>query len=147
MPDSGEIDKALVNRLATDATLLQLCPDGVWFDTAAQGKTKFVLCAVAFSTDTGQMATGIRRATEVVIYEVKAILMDSSGSKAGQAAARIDQLLEDQPLSIPGYHCGAIYRVERIRTMEVDDTDPNIRWQHRGGQYRVQVTPVQGGTS
>lgn len=140
--DSGEIDKALVNRLAADATLLQLCPDGVWFDMAAAGKQKFVLVSIVLANDSGQFSMGRRRIQEDIIYEVKATIFGSSGTVAGQAAARIDALLEDQPLTIPGYGCMAIYRIERIRAVEVDDADPTIRWQYRGGQYRVQVTPV-----
>ena len=142
MPDSSEIDKALIARLSGDAALLALLPDGVFMHEAAQGKTKFVLVSLVIALDRGQMAApGKRRATEDVLYMVKAVTLGASRTTAGQAAARIDVLLEDQPLTIPGYHCASIERTERIDETEVDDVDATIRWQHRGGRYRLLAVP------
>jgi hypothetical protein len=146
--DSSEVDSAIVARLSGDAELVALLPDGVYFDVAAQGLQRFVLVSVVIAFDRGQFGDpGARRALEDITYAVKAVTFGSSGTTAKQAAARIDALLEDQPLTIPGYHHGSTERIERIRDTEDDETDASIRWQHRGGRYRVLVTPVAGGTS
>ena len=73
-------------------------------------------------------------------------LVDASHSVSGRAltdaAARIDALLEDQPLTVPGYGWLSTVRVSRIRLpSELDPSDKSIRWQHHGGRYRVQVAP------
>lgn len=146
MPDSGEIGKAVVARLSGDATLMGLVPDGVYVHEAAQGTTKFALVSLVSSLDAGQMAApGQRRATEDALYAVKAVILGTSRTAAGQAAARIDALLEDQPLAIVGYACLSIARTEVIDDTEVDDVDNAIRWQHRGGRYRILAAPLHGG--
>jgi hypothetical protein len=35
----------------------------------------------------------------------------------------------------------AMYRETRVRITEVDEVDVSIRWNRRGGHYRVQMTP------
>jgi hypothetical protein len=144
MPDSAEVDRAIVNRLSADAALLALTPDGVYVNEAKQGKTKFTLVSMISGLDTGQMAEAPapRRALEDVLYAIKAVIMDSSRTAAGNAAKRIDELMEDQPLTIVGYGCLSVERTERIDETEVDEIDKSIRWQHRGGRYRVLVSPV-----
>lgn len=143
MPDSTEIDIALVARLSGDAELQALLPDGVYVNQAKQGKTKFTLVSLVTAIDAGSFAAvGQRRATEDCLYMVKAVTLDASRATAGNAAARIDVLLEDQPLTITGYHCASIAREERIDETEVDDLDATIQWQHRGGRYRIVAVPT-----
>ena len=43
MPDSSAVDAALVAKLAGDAALMALTPDGVYFDLAPEGSKAFVL--------------------------------------------------------------------------------------------------------
>jgi hypothetical protein len=143
MPDSTEIDIALVARLSGDAELQALLPDGVFVNQAKQGKTKFTLVSLVIATDAGNFAAvGTRRAYEDCLYMVKAVTLDASRATAGNAAARIDALLDDQPLTITGYHCASIAREERIDETEVDDLDATIQWQHRGGRYRIVAVPT-----
>jgi len=142
LPDSGEIDTALVARLSGDAALMALLPDGVYFDEAAQGLRNFAIVSMVEALTPGQMGVAAsRRALEDTEYIVKAVLLNGSSSTARQAAARIDALLEDQPLVIPGYACLSVARVRRIRDTEVDSVDATIRWQHRGGHYRIVAAP------
>jgi hypothetical protein len=141
--DSTEIEIALVARLSGDAQLKALLPDGVYVNQAKQGKTKFTLVSLVIATDAGTFAAvGKRRATEDCLYMVKAVALDQSRALAGDAAFRIDELLEDQPLTITGYHCASLAREERIDETEVDDVDASIRWQHRGGRYRLVAIPL-----
>lgn len=145
MADSSAVDAAIVGRLAADAQLLVLCPGGVYFAAAPRGRTMgFVLVALvaAFDEAVFAEAPALRRAIEDITYSVHAVVMESAMSQAEAAAARIDALLEDSPLTIPGFGWMSTRRAERIRYSEVDSVDSNIRWQHHGGQYRVQVTPM-----
>jgi hypothetical protein len=41
---------------------------------------------------------------------------------------------------VTGYTWMTTHRENRIRQTEVDEVDPTLRWQHRGGQYRVQMS-------
>jgi hypothetical protein len=137
-PDTSDIDAALVAKLGSDLTLLSLMPNGVHIDYAPQGSTRYVIVSLVGAEDT---ETFEGRAIEDKVYLVKAVghtreglpLPDMKG-----AAARIDALLERGTLTVAGYELMTIVREQPIRPpIEVDATDPAIRWQHRGGLYRV----------
>lgn len=137
MPNSSAIDGALVSTLLNDATLMALMTDGVFFDEAKPNAQKFVLVSVVDAHDEGKFGG---RAYEDILYLVKAVELSTSGTNATSAAARIDVLLEDQMLSAAGYTWMTVHREARIRATEVDEIDRSIRWQHRGGHYRVQMS-------
>lgn len=137
MPDSSTIDQAIAAKLLGDSTLQGLLPDGVWFDEAKQGATRFVVVSLIIEAD--EPAFG-GRAFEDALYLVKAVVLASTGVNIAQAAARIDALLEDQPLTASGYTWMTVFREERIRTTEVDEFNRDLRWLHRGGRYRVQMS-------
>lgn len=136
-PDSSTVDAALIARLQSDATLAGLMPDGVWFDYAPQGCERFVIVSLVENVDVPVFGG---RAIESVRYLVKAVERITGNGKTGAAAARIDALLEDVPLVVSGYTGAVCAREQRVRYVEVDDDDASIRWQHRGGHYRVQMT-------
>jgi len=145
--DSGEIDNALVQRLQNDATLMAMLPDGVHFDEGPQGLEHFALVSLVDAQIAWQMDVAQeRRAAERCEYIVKAVMLNTSSANAREAAARIDELLEDMPLTISGFACVEIYRLRRIRDTEVDSVDASIRWQHRGGYYRITAAPNEGVT-
>lgn len=137
MADSGAVDAALIAKLASDATLMTLCPDGVFADVSASGKTRFVV--VSLSTSHDEPMEGAR-AYEEMAYLAKAVMLDTSSVNARAAAARIDALLEGQPLTITGYKHMLLSRVERIRYTEVDPDNNDTRWQHQGGLYELWVS-------
>lgn len=137
LPDSQEIDTALLTKLSSDTTLLNLMPDNVWFDEAPPGSKRFVRITLVDETDV-QMFGG--RAAEDAQYLITAVALSTAPSAAANikaAAARIDALLDNQPLAATGYASMLLQRESRIRTLEVDDVDPTVRWFHRGGTYRV----------
>jgi hypothetical protein len=143
MADSSEIDDALVARLAGDAELQTLLPDGVWFDLAPQGATKFLYLELGDNRDAvAQGRPGHRRVQEDCIYTVQACVQEPNAVAAAAAALRIDALLEDQPLALTAYRNTAIFRVSRIRKQASDEADAALRWQYRGGRYQVVVTPT-----
>jgi len=137
MPDSSDIDAALISKLSGDAQLTTLMPDGVFFDQAPQGATKFVLLSIVDEVDLPMFR---QRAFEDHTYLVKAVELSTSGANVKAAAARIDALLEQGTLTVTGYNTIVIQRISRLRLTEVDDVDAAIRWQHRGGRYEVVVT-------
>jgi hypothetical protein len=83
-----------------------------------------------------------QRGYEDGLYAISARMLEGTGGDIKAAAKRIDELLADQPLTVAGFVWMATYRESRIRITEVDDVDPSIRWQHRGGNYRVQMTAI-----
>lgn len=137
MPDSSDVDNALILKLLGDSVLMALTPDGVFFDEAAQGKTRFVIVSLV-NEDDAQMFQN--RAYEDALYLVKAVALSTSGANIKAAAARIDALLEGGTLTVAGYTLMTMHRESRVRYTEVDDIDRSIRWEHRGGRYQVMVS-------
>lgn len=144
--DSSDVDNALLARLAADATLAALLPDGVWFGEAPDGLTAFVLVSLITAIDVPIFQ---RRAIEDGLYQVTAVGHSArvSSEVIKAAAAQIDAILDPQPpappadLVIVGYGVMNLERTERIRVTEIDDLDPAIRWFHRGGRYQLMVAP------
>jgi len=140
MSDSSAVDAAVITRLLNDATLAALMPDGVWWDVAASGKTRFVIVSLVIHFDEDQMPG--TTVFEDVTYLVKAVELSTSSANIQAAAARIQELLHGATFSVTGYGLMSSQRVERVRFTEVSDDDKDQRWQHRGGRYKVMVAPV-----
>jgi len=137
MPDSTAIDQALIAKLGADVTLLSYMPNGPHWEESPSGSTKFVIVSMVDSVDEAVFGG---RAIESVLYMVKAVGRSDKNPDMVAAAARIDASREDQPLTVTGYSWMTVHREGRIRTTEVDDVNPDIRWQHRGGFYRVEMS-------
>jgi hypothetical protein len=138
VPDSSDLEAALVGLLQNDPTLKGLLPDGVYFDVAPQSARQFAVVSLVDETDED---TYDGRAYEDGLYAVKAVEFSTVTTKnIKPAAARIDQLLIDALFTAPGYAEITVGREKRIRYTEVDDVDRSIRWSHRGAQYRVMGT-------
>lgn len=138
MPDSSDVDAALSAKLLADGALAALMPDGIWFDIATHGATRFVIVSQLAHED-AYMFEGV--AWERFLYLVKAVAKSSTGADVKAAAARIHTLLQDGTLTVTGYELMVMQRTERVRYTEVDE-DTDERWQHRGGQYEVLVSPA-----
>lgn len=142
MADSSDVDAALVAKLASDTGsggLMTLMPDGVFMDVAPANKTKFVIVSLVMHEDEYVFAGS---AYEKSTYLVKAVGLNVTGTVIKAAAARINTLIQDVPLSITGYQHMLTRREERVRYTEVDDVNPDTRWHHRGGRYAVFVSPT-----
>jgi len=136
--DSSDLDAAVVNLLANDATLAGLLADGIYFDVAPQNATQFGIVSVIEELDDDDFGG---RVFEDVLYLVKAVERSNRSPKnIKPAAARIDALLQRAQFTAPGYGDVTSRREQRIRQTEVDDLDKSIQWLHRGGQYRVMAT-------
>jgi hypothetical protein len=135
--DSSDIDNAVVALLGADAALLAVCLNGVYMNEAPPGATRFVIVSVV---DAHEEAVFGGRAFEDVLYLVEARMLEPVPTgDIKTAAARLDVLLEDQPLTVAGFGWMASYRESRERGVEPDEHDPALRWARRGGYYRVQM--------
>jgi hypothetical protein len=138
--DSGDVDAALVSRLSEDPTLKSLLPDGVFFDEAPQGAQRFALLKVTDHTDDDGL-DGVK-AFEHFLYLVKAVIYSTSGSDAKKAAKQIDALIHGGPRLTPAnYLVVRQRRASYVRYAE-PDVNPDARWQHRGGEYLIDVAPL-----
>jgi hypothetical protein len=136
--DSSDVDGAIVAVLLADTTLMGYCPDGVFFDEANPGAQRFVIVSLVDETDEVDYAG---RCYEDALYLVKAVELSSVSSNIKAAAKRIDALLDRVLLPPPANYTEiSIVREQRIRDRETDDINTSIRWDHRGGYYRVMAT-------
>jgi hypothetical protein len=145
MIDPSETDAALVALLQGDAPLKVLLPGGIWWDIAPQNETAFGIVSLIPPERAIEVFGG--RVGEDTLYLVKAVVRrhgPNDDANVAAAAARIDALLDEGTMALTsGAVVVAMYRDEtdgRIHYTEVDDFDRSIRWQHRGGRYRVQVS-------
>lgn len=136
--DSSQVDAALVAKLLGDTALMAITSDGVYFDEAPDGKTRFVIVQ-QHAHEESVMQPGAT-AFETFVYLVKAVTTGGSGADVSAAALRIQALLHFGTLTPTGYSLMSMERTERIRYAEVDDKS-TVRWQHRGGLYQVMVSP------
>jgi len=138
-PDVRAIDSAVLSILTADPILAALMPGGVHWDVAPFGLTAFVSVSLQdfvaddiFGADNG--------GTETIGYLVKAVHRSSAADPALDAAARIHDLLQRQPLNLTGtgYELMLMQRSRRVRFSEFDGN--NAEWQHIGGVYNVMVS-------
>ncbi len=137
LPNSSDIDNALIAKLASDAALLALCPNGVYYAEAPPGATRFVIVQLQAATDIGQFGG---TAYEDDLIQVEARMLSTAGGDANAAAQRIQELLHDQPVTVPGYASCTTHRENRIRLKDTFPDDPSIRWDRRGGLYRAHAS-------
>src|SRR5262249_27783673 len=94
LPDTSDIDGALVSKLLNDTTLAGLMPDGVYYGLATTTPTgkppqRFVLVSQIVCDDVGQFGPAQGRcAYQDLRYLVKAVELSSVGNNIKAAAAR-----------------------------------------------------------
>jgi hypothetical protein len=137
-PETSAIEAAIVGLLYADATLAALVPDGIYVDEAPPNAQRFVIVALADALDSATYDAG--RAFEEKLYTVVAKMISTAGGDIKSAASRIDALLEDASIAVAGYADVRARRERPIRETDVDQTDPALRWFHRGGEYRVHAS-------
>lgn len=139
MPDSQDIDNALVAKLGADAALLVQATNGAYYEQAPPDSTRYVLVSLVDEEDVQQFNG---RSHENALYRVvmwgrstPKTPLPAGVMKAG--AARIDALLDGGTLTVAGYSLMTIQREARIRDNDVDEVDSSIHYEVRGGEYRV----------
>ena len=138
MADPSEVDEAVVDKLTAASALMAIFTDGVFFDVAPPGKTKFVIVSLIIGQDE-DVFDEEDAAIQTRLYLVKAVEKTTSGTNVKTGAALIHAALQKQALAIEGYDHMVTKRVEPVRFTEVDE-DTDERWQHRGGRYEVMVS-------
>jgi hypothetical protein len=74
-----------------------------------------------------------------LVYQVKAVGDGHSGSVISDMDARLDTVLNDQPLTLTGWTCKRIRRESDVEYIE--DTD-GVLYHHIGGLFRIDVEPT-----
>lgn len=140
MSASSAINRALMAKLGSDSALLTAMPNGVYFEEAPPGMTKFVIVSLVSAFDEDVFG---QRGFEDCLYLVQARGLDASADVT-VAADRIDVLLgaPGATVTATGYATMAVQREERIEDVETDDFNPDLRWYRKGGHYRVQMAPT-----
>jgi len=138
--DATEVERALIGKLAADATLSGLLPDGVYYDVAPIGSIRFVIVSLSASRGLYELNDG--ETLRALIYVVKAVVLGPASDTVAAADKRIQELVDRQPLDLPpeaGAELMVARWVDRIRYTETANNDV---WQHRGGRYEITVTPT-----
>ena len=147
MPDPSAIRDALLARLNGDATLRAAIPGGAYWDVGPPSSRRHVIASL---TAAAHVRAFGHRVLHDHVYLVKAVVMTSepnAAALADTAAERIDALLENGTLTIQGFTLEGMYLdpgLDVLDSVEVDEIDPAIRWFHRGGQYRIVASPLDG---
>jgi len=137
MADSSDIENAVIALLGADATLLALCPNGVYNDEAPPTSTRFVIVSLVDESDEPMFNGTAFEDMTLLVKAVMQKLPNGPNPDVKSAAARIQALLHQQPLTVSGYGVSVMRRTSRVRLTEVDDEDQSLRWQHRGGLYNL----------
>jgi hypothetical protein len=135
-----EVERALISKLAADATLSTLLPDGVFYDVAPIGSTKFAIVSLSTSRVLDELADA--ETFRALIYIVKAVALGSGSDTVAAADFRIQEIVDRQPLNLPpaaGASLMVARWVDRIRYTEIANGEA---WQHRGARYEITVTPT-----
>lgn len=129
----------IIAYLAADPTLQGLAPGGVWEDPAPQDMpTPFVV--VDYQTSVEHICGGGNRVTECY-YLAKAVGPAAQIAQVRLAGLRVDALLHYGTLTVAGLAGYHVLLAQRTEAIEYPDPEPvtGIRWEHRGGQYRIDV--------
>ncbi len=109
------------------------------FDTLNSGNLR-----VADSTQPTDADTALGAQVDLAdcAFGATAFAAASAGSKAANSITQDSSINASGTaswgtLQATGFAVTGMYREARVRYTEVDEVDPSIRWQHRGGKYRI----------
>lgn len=139
MIDATEVERALIGKLAGDPALQTSLPDGVYYDIAPLGSTRFAIVSLSASRGLYELNDG--ETFRALIYVIKAVVLGTSSDAVAAADKRIQELVDRQPLDVSA--AGATLMVARwVDRIRYSETANNEIWQHRGARYEITVTPV-----
>jgi hypothetical protein len=136
--DASAVESAIIGKLAADPELAGLLPDGVFWDLARQGATRFALVSLSESRALAEINDG--ETLRAFVYQIKAVALGADSDPIVAADRRIHALLDHGSLELGAAGCSLMIMrfVDRIRYTEISEGDT---WQHRGARYEVTVTP------
>lgn len=123
----------LVDTLASDTTLSDLAPGGVW-DTRVPEDVAHPVVVVAWQGDSDVVVVGAARVASNQVWVCKVIGDEPSFDALHDAAARLDELLHDTSGTTTG---GEVFASVRERSVRLEEHDGNRQWRHLGGIYRT----------
>jgi hypothetical protein len=148
---------AIVAYLDADSTLTTYAPGGVWTDPAPEAATPItegsvapVFVTVGLLSDRPQWCSG-GLGYHDALYTVQAVGPSDRLRDIEAASLRIYELLtrsESEGRDIDGWDIGGL-RLEAVVEFPDPEVATGIRWEHRGGQYRVlaAVAPASASVS
>lgn len=133
------VKAALLARLVADSALTGMLGDGATGIYDGQTKQGARFPAVVFSKPSGVPSyTMGQRAYDDQLWQVKAITQGPSFALAGSIVARVDSLLDDQPLTLGA---GSVLCLRRAYDVpEYPETADGARFNHKGSVYRLFVS-------
>lgn len=140
MINAGEVEKALIGKLSADAELIGYLSDGIYYDLARQGATRFGI--VSLSTSRGLYELNDGETFRAFTYVVKAVVLGNGNDPVAKADARIQALIDRQPLALPPESGASLMVARWVDRVRYTETANNEFWQHRGGRYEITVTPA-----
>lgn len=135
----NQVKAGIVSALQSDATLTGLLTDGtagIYHMPAPQGAA---LPYITYNRvpGTGPTYTLQGKAWDVELYNIKAVTTGNSALTAGSIAARIETVLNDNPVSVSGGSC-LYLRLETV--IDYPEVSNGKTYHHIGGSYRIWST-------
>lgn len=129
-----ELENALYNLLANDATLTAGLPGGIhWRNPPADASGRFLVydrqTPVTYHYTKGQ------RSHISALYLVKIVERTEDDTDAQALMERADAILTDQP-----WFAGLMY-CRRQSDVSFGETDSGVTYQHTGSVYEIEVRP------
>jgi len=138
VPNTSDLDRALVAKLAGDAALTALMPDGVWMDIAPHGSKRYVRIRLIDAANESRFGG---RAYQTKAYDVEAVALNATSDDMDAAGARIEALLEDVALPLPpDLALMDLIQLRPLRDGQHDDRDSSLHWFFRGGRYQLRAS-------
>ena len=143
MINPNDVERAIIGKLAGDAELAALLPDGVYWDLARQGSTRFAIVSLSQSRTLDEINDGTT--FNAFVYIVKAVALGTDSDPIVAADTRIRELLDRGALDLPPTTGGELMHMRWLDRIRYTETAAAETWQHRGGRYEVLITPTEGG--
>ena len=132
------LEEAIFRVLDGDPELSGIAVGGVWKAVAPASATGTVVVFDQLSSSDDYVLA--QRATTTCLYTIKAVTPGMTSAPAWNAAARIDELLSDQDITLTG---AVLMSCRRAQLVSMVETDGGEMYQHAGGIYTFmsQETP------
>ncbi len=140
MNELAHINKWLYQTFTTDATLLPLTADRVYADRIP-AKPIFPLISFNFQAGRDVAANGPVRIMTRPLYQIKVIVKGPLNAAASTIADRIDVIIQNTSSVV---FEGLVFSARRESPLAYDEAsaDPELRFFHLGGVYRIDTQQV-----
>lgn|SRR5262249_19984737 len=139
----GNLDGAVIAALQADAALTAIATDGVWYGNGAMVTARRFVTIMRMQGHVEPEFDPIAAYYDLP-YQIRCVLQTKSTTDVNTAAERIHAVLNRNEPAIVATGFRTLYcELEfPIRYDQIDTSNPDIHWQHAGGQYRLWVMPT-----